>query len=260
MKKIISLLIGISSVTTLFTPCVNAQENLPQIDSAISGEYEIREKQVIPQIGTKFSDLNVWGNAQLRVFKDETKEIQLTAEDALSNGNYIELEENGVFDYYTVYSNIRQVLFTANNASEMGSIARGNVIDVNGIGGKPEDDASILLTSTAADGSASTYSGYKNHEIGQVTDGVWSYENSDGYLVFEASIIAGDTTQFKLCTNGSRSFFSSYSVIPLTAGVWNKVCVVYDFENKVAKRIVNGEESEWTSTTFGTNSIMLVPI
>jgi len=254
MKKIISTILSIASAVSVCNTCVNAQDVLPQMDTAISGEYEIREKQVIPQIGAKFLDLNVWGNALLRVFKDDTKLIQLSAEDTLSNGNYIELEENGVFDYYTVYSNIRELLFTAKAASEMGSIARGNVTDVTGIGGRPEDDTSILLTSTGADGSASVYSGYKNHEIGQITDNVWSYENTDGYLVFEAGIMPGDTTEFKLCTNGSRAFFEGSAVIPLTPGEWNKVCVVYDFENKLAKRIVNGEESEWLSATFGTNN------
>ena len=254
MKKIISTILSIASVVGVCNTCVNAQDVLPQMDTAISNEYEIIDKQVIPQIGAKFSDLNVWGNALLRVFKDDTKEVQLTADDTLSNGNYIELEENGVFDYYTVYSNIRDVLFTAKNASEMGTIARGNVTDVSGIGGKPVEDSSILLTSTAADGSASVYSGYKNHEIGQISDNVWSYENADGYLVFEAGIMPGDTTEFKLCTNGSRAFFTGSGTIALTPGEWNKVMVVYDFENKLAKRIVNGEESEWLSATFGTNN------
>jgi len=254
MKKFISILVSIASVLSVCNPCLGAEDNLPQMDTAISGEYEIIDKQVIPQIGVRFSDLNVWGNALLRVFKDDTKAIQLTADDTLSNGNCIELEENGVFDYYTVYSNIREVLFTAKNASEMGSIARGNVTDATGIGGRPEDDISILLTSTGTDSNEpNVYSGYKNHEIGQISADTWSYENAEGYLVFEASIMPVGKTAFWLCTNGNRAFLDS-SAISLIPDVWNKVCVVYDFKEKKAKKIVNGEESECLSPTFGTNN------
>lgn len=196
-------------------------------------------------VGTKAGDItsNIPGTT-VRVYSDPNFTTFLTAEDVLTQGNYVVMETlDMVYSYYPVaLEDAKEVLNISTLAQlnqEKLSFTRGNAQSVYGFGGKTKDDESIKVTLSNIG---------NNNETDAYNAYTWT-STGKRYMVTEVNVFpTGNATAVGFAMNGHATLGGS---LKLEANRWNKVVMVYDTQNPgTASTYLNGEFKLTTKTSF----------
>ena len=223
-------------------------ETAPILENGSNGKYTVTDEEILIEDTAYVSDLKATSGATIRVFADGTYSSVLSDSSLLSKGNKVVVEKNGLYSYYNVTAAGEKMLFEAYKSEDMGNISRGTLSDEYGIAGKSKTDPSIRGIFNVWENDAGRYNGYHQYNAGTQSNGVWEYENQEGYLVVEGNVIADEGTSLGIVSDGNASMNAVYSLEP---NQWNKIQLIYRFSDKMAMPVTNGVPGEWKAASLG---------